>query len=269
MVKSLNQDELEAEYKSRVSLMEAALQVDPHTLKYLGDMQRAQIKQIVITQDADRPWRTMDYGMNIRDSTVTLYEHPFAMGAMRAAYYFFDQSNPPCLMIAKQFKQESSRTRENYIAQARTQALVAWMAQKFNVEENSAKPIRVIESPIMRIVHNGNEVLYNVEMKLNGGTFKKWINNAGHISKVDQVLLRFTQWTYEYSCGDIMVVDLQGVETDTEYILTDPAILSRVYGKYGQGDVGSAGMELILRGIEHASKRKTAQSLPLSQHPPR
>ena len=52
-------------------------------------------------------------------------------------------------------------------------------------------------------------------------------NKASWDPKVyDPVLGDFCRWTYEFSAGAFMVVDLQGVSNDEEFILTDPAARS-------------------------------------------
>lgn len=58
--------------------------------------------------------------------------------------------------------------------------------------------------------------------------FVKYNSNNGDINpdKKDHMLQAFSHYTYHISKGQMVCTDLQGVETPTKIILTDPAILS-------------------------------------------
>ena len=48
-------------------------------------------------------------------------------------------------------------------------------------------------------------------------------------------------WSWVHSKGELMIADLQGVRSDKDYSLTDPAIMS-LNGDYGETDTGVEGM---------------------------
>ncbi|XP_034730518.1 transient receptor potential cation channel subfamily M member 7-like isoform X2 [Etheostoma cragini] len=57
------------------------------------------------------------------------------------------------------------------------------------------------------------------------GEFRKFNNNNGDeivpTNLLEETMLAFSHWTYEYTCGELLVLDLQGVG-DT---LTDPSVI--------------------------------------------
>ena len=73
------------------------------------------------------------------------------------------------------------------------------------------------------------------------GDFQKYNNNAGFVidgdeRKESQLSQAFSHFTWQYSQGNCMVVDLQGTEDGQ---LTDPQIhtLKKTKG-FGKGDLG-------------------------------
>lgn len=82
------------------------------------------------------------------------------------------------------------------------------------------------------------------------GKYIKFNSNCGYENKgASNLLPAFTHWTYEKSNHKFMVCDLQGVMTDTEYRLTDPAIHSAelLYTEC-LTDCGVVGMQKVLEG---------------------
>ena len=78
--------------------------------------------------------------------------------------------------------------------------------------------------------------------------FTKWNNNNGFLNQ-DQfsaTLDAFTHWTYAITKGYLMVVDLQGVEQEKKFILTDPSIHCKA-PKYGNTNCGEVGMKQFLK----------------------
>ena len=80
--------------------------------------------------------------------------------------------------------------------------------------------------------------------------FTKWNNNNGFLNKEEfsPTLDAFTHWTYATTKGNLMVVDLQGVEQEKEYTLTDPSIHCKK-PKYGSTNCGEVGCTLELDKI--------------------
>ena len=78
--------------------------------------------------------------------------------------------------------------------------------------------------------------------------FTKWNNSNGFLNKEEfsPTLDAFTHWTYATTKGNLMVVDLQGVEQEKEYTLTDPSIHCKK-PKYGSTNCGEVGMQQFLQ----------------------
>ena len=101
---------------------------------------------------------------------------------------------------------------------------------------------------VQHYLENRFPVYYNVETLIpeykNG--FVKWNNNTGRVSrKVYSPLLdAFSHWTYDVTNGFLLIVDIQGVERDDCFILTDPAI-NCVEQRFGGTNIGEVGAELF------------------------
>ena len=85
---------------------------------------------------------------------------------------------------------------------------------------------------------------YNVEVLLSGyaANYRKWNNNCGFVNEefFSGLLDAFSHWTYVITENYLIVVDLQGIDQDDQYILTDPSIHCEdpKFGKTNLGDVG-------------------------------
>eukprot|EP00438_Fugacium_kawagutii_P028491 Skav203236 [mRNA] locus=scaffold2746:17526:17933:- [translate_table: standard] len=86
------------------------------------------------------------------------------------------------------------------------------------------------------------------------GEYQKFNSNSGWSSEVGQLPTAFSHWTWVESNGEHLICDLQGYRgvpggvptTDGKsnyYVFTDPAVLSKVSGKYGPTDLGEKGQE--------------------------
>jgi hypothetical protein len=76
------------------------------------------------------------------------------------------------------------------------------------------------------------------------GTYEKFVSNNGTL-KFHGTLSCFAHYSYWCSKERLIIVDLQGVRGDKNYILTDPAIHSKEHlgGGYGELDLGTVGIE--------------------------
>ena len=59
----------------------------------------------------------------------------------------------------------------------------------------------------------------------------------------DDVPQAFSHWTYQYTKGDQLVCDLQGILHNNFFEMTDPAIHSHSGPKYGTTDIGKKGFK--------------------------
>ena len=71
------------------------------------------------------------------------------------------------------------------------------------------------------------------------GKYEKFTSNAGHIAKDSDLAQAYSHFTWEWTSGEIMVVDIQGVGNT----LTDPQIHSLDTGRFGRGNLSTKGMD--------------------------
>jgi hypothetical protein len=83
---------------------------------------------------------------------------------------------------------------------------------------------------------------YFIEPKLQNENFKRFNTNTGVIVEFRPVLEAFAHFTYEYTKGYLVVCDLQGVEVENEFLLTDPAIYC-IDLRFGRTNFGERGIK--------------------------
>ena len=97
---------------------------------------------------------------------------------------------------------------------------------------------------------DGSPKYFNVEVLLSDykELFKKWNNNCGYVSETNYsaTLDAFSHWNYTVTEGFLMVVDLQGVDRDDKYILTDPSVHCKE-PRFGLTNLGDYGMEQFFK----------------------
>ena len=97
---------------------------------------------------------------------------------------------------------------------------------------------------------DGAPKYYNVEVLLTDykESFKKWNSNAGYVSDkiYSSTLDAFSHWTYDITDGFLVVVDLQGVDREKQYILTDPSI-NCIEPRFGLTNLGNVGIKMFFK----------------------
>ena len=63
---------------------------------------------------------------------------------------------------------------------------------------------------------------------------------------ISDLLQAFSHWSYDITAGSMMVVDLQGIETEDQYVLTDASIHCNE-PNFGETNFGTYGMELFFK----------------------
>uniref|UniRef100_UPI00358EF2B9 transient receptor potential cation channel subfamily M member 7 isoform X4 n=1 Tax=Myxine glutinosa TaxID=7769 RepID=UPI00358EF2B9 len=102
-------------------------------------------------------------------------------------------------------------------------------AQKLLYTFNLLKPASVPYNPrfleVLLVFSHGVGQWFTIE-EFVSGDFCKYNNNTGEEvspeNPLEESLLAFSHWTYEYTNGEILVLDLQGVSE----ILTDPSVIN-------------------------------------------
>eukprot|EP00997_Jenningsia_sp_PLL12_P002800 NODE_1497_length_1145_cov_92.618613_g1219_i0.p1 GENE.NODE_1497_length_1145_cov_92.618613_g1219_i0~~NODE_1497_length_1145_cov_92.618613_g1219_i0.p1 ORF type:complete len:250 (-),score=53.53 NODE_1497_length_1145_cov_92.618613_g1219_i0:56-805(-) len=112
------------------------------------------------------------------------------------------------------------------------------MANAFNATD---PPKRVAFLEAWLIVRH--DELWAVEPYMPKELFKKYNNNYGYVS-IDErnTPQAFTHWTYSYTHGKMMVVDIQGVGD----MYTDPQIHTADGQGFGIGNIGQEGIDRFL-----------------------
>ncbi|XP_039946930.1 transient receptor potential cation channel subfamily M member 6 [Hirundo rustica] len=119
------------------------------------------------------------------------------------------------------------------------------VAQKLIYMFNQVKPHTIPYTPrflevFLIYCHSANQWL-TIE-KYMTGEFRKYNNNNGDeitpISLLEELMLAFSHWTYVYTRGELLVLDLQGVGEN----LTDPSVIKPEDKKSGKMVFGPANL---------------------------
>lgn len=86
------------------------------------------------------------------------------------------------------------------------------------------------------------------------GQWHKWTDNVGKFAEAKTPeLLKFSKWTHQHTSGFAMVTDLQGVETENGWVLTDPAILCTDLSRFGPTHFRKTQMVTCMAALEHSA----------------
>jgi hypothetical protein len=75
------------------------------------------------------------------------------------------------------------------------------------------------------------------------GYYQKFNSNTGWVGNSAEICQAFSHYTYSESQQQLLICDLQGIQKNGEFILTDPAVHSRLKGEYGITDLGMEGIK--------------------------
>jgi|ERR1719456_467434 len=166
----------------------------------------------------------------------------FAKGNIRLAYkaYESEDGGPPRTIVVKSLRPEfrPSDPERNVVlwSDVQTQTVAAKWAEIYNSHE---PPKKIMFLPCWMIKTADGQV-YACEPLLDG-PYVKHNNNAGHVESqnVRNTPHAFSHFTWHYSKGKLMVVDIQGVAD----IYTDPQIHTKDAKGYGAGNLGMEGVK--------------------------
>lgn len=203
---------------------------------------------------------------------------PFAAGGVRLAYHgrqytssAMDESTAKHVVfkVMKHVGPDHGRTK-HYIQELEVTTVAAKLALDYQAELQSrrlridtpfgygvAKVVTFETDPIddngvapalpkeMQTVVRARTV-FNMETFI-GGSYEKFNSNAGYVADTPLGLEfgAFSHWTFAKTDEQLMIVDLQGVSTDRGVILSDPAIHSLQYHRYGKTNHGANGFDLF------------------------
>ena len=144
-------------------------------------------------------------------------------GGMRRAYKMrIEGENED--MVAKFYISDGSE--EVYLQDAKMQATARVYADMYFLYLKCEPPKRVLflELSAVQLIDRPGKPWCGCEKFLRG-TYKKWNGNIGGVDHPHQNTPQaFSHFTYWASSGNVLVCDIQGVETDEGFILTDPQV---------------------------------------------
>lgn len=141
-----------------------------------------------------------------------------------------------------------------------SQAVASYLAKEFSLRYPES-PIEFVQAQLLDL---GEESSFPFRfMALEPwipGKYEKMTSNAGQIAKDSDLAQAFSHFTWDRTEGDIMVVDIQGVENT----LTDPQIHSQDTDRFGRGNLCCKGMDAFF--LNHVCN-DICHTLKLQAHP--
>ena len=190
-------------------------------------------------EDLDEPTKT-----SRRPFSALIAPTPFGRGAMRFAFYVIDQQYPDRKYVGKvyQFADPVFQQKSAYEGDMASQAVAALLAKEFTVwyPEN---PIEFVQAQLLDLgASTAFPFRFMAIEPWIPGDYEKYTSNAGHISKDSDLAQAFSHFTWDFTSGELMVADIQGVNKTT---LTDPQIHSQDTDRYGRGNLSTKGMDIF------------------------
>ncbi|KAM9858169.1 transient receptor potential cation channel subfamily M member 6 [Aulostomus maculatus] len=152
-------------------------------------------------------------------------------------------------------------------------------AQKMMHVFNQVKPADMRHSPrfldVSLVLWHSSGQWLTIERNMSGH-FRKYNNNTGEeiisACSLEEMLLAFSHWTYEYSRRELLVLDIQGVGEE----LTDPTVImtydhsgSRSEMLFGPDNLGDAAINAFLQKHSCSACCRRLGLADLRRHPDR
>jgi hypothetical protein len=176
---------------------------------------------------------------------------PFSAGTEKCAYYAIDiKSNSTKEMVIKEYHHiRRCNPLEKYLEAVEVSAVACFLSTKFNLiaKQKNIPKINFLDVKLLRSgtidVHTR---YYAIEPQFQGAEYKRFNTNTGVITELRSTLEAFVHFTYEYTGGYLVVCDLQGIELNDEFLLTDPAIHCIDPLRFGGTNFGIKGINQLL-----------------------
>ncbi|KAK1806892.1 hypothetical protein P4O66_005375, partial [Electrophorus voltai] len=166
-----------------------------------------------------------------------------------------DVLKPGCVYVVKAFRTEVVRTWQREFPNSTSLHLCLReiqqqrAAQKLMQVFNQVKPITVPHSlrflDVSLLYWPAEGEWLTIERNMSGD-FMKYSNNTGEeiapSCGLEETVLAFSHWTYEYTCRELLVLDLQGVGME----LTDPSVIRVDDKRFHKGSPDRLHNNLIL-----------------------
>ncbi|KAF0426412.1 kinase-like protein [Gigaspora margarita] len=184
----------------------------------------------------------------IQEISFKLAPQPFSVGAERYAYFAFDTDlGQNEKLVVKKYHDVKSGSIERYLESVEVSSIAHFLATKFNLATekiNIKKKVKFIDVKVLCDKTESSTVYYSVEKYFSDAKFKRFNVNSGIITEFHSILEAFAHFTYQYTDGYLVVYDLQGVDLENEFLLTDPAIHCNDLLRFGITNLGIKGIQL-------------------------
>eukprot|EP00475_Leptophrys_vorax_P019959 TRINITY_DN2732_c0_g1_i1.p1 TRINITY_DN2732_c0_g1~~TRINITY_DN2732_c0_g1_i1.p1 ORF type:complete len:619 (-),score=152.24 TRINITY_DN2732_c0_g1_i1:224-2080(-) len=189
----------------------------------------------------------------VDEAVVKITPEPFAHGAMRNCFrmkklpqdphapsvHVLDWKHAPNY-VAKNYRNDDQTPKSQYFLDVRVQAEAAYWAKRYNMR-NPPKKVDMIYVFVIEMIDRPDCPLFCVERFIEGDYIKHNSNSGFLEDKFRRLTPQcFSHFTYHESDGELIVVDVQGVDD----LYTDPQIHTQDY-RFGTGDMGFRGMALF------------------------
>jgi hypothetical protein len=213
---------------------------------------------------------------------IKVAPEPFAAGNLRLARFGQIMTSggsggssatwQPC--VFKDFKSKDAKDHllERYLEEMEVNSVASALAAEFNRTQRppADRQMRYVLSSVATVETAKGSRTYFAEPFLEG-SFTRFSYNTGlwEEDRLDPWLLRFALWTYEVTGGFLMVADLQGIQSDQGFVLTDPVILSTDLRRFGNTNLGAEMMERCKASAEAHLFTMTGGKFSMARSSPR
>eukprot|EP00438_Fugacium_kawagutii_P032388 Skav234891 [mRNA] locus=scaffold840:580054:586168:- [translate_table: standard] len=174
-----------------------------------------------------------------RNARLVQRVRPFAYGAMRAAYYFYNPATGE-KFVGKRYLGKGA-TPKDYESDIYMQHYAQCLAKDANERLSKAKVRRAFAFLLpWKLKDPKSGLVFCMEYYMQG-EYKKWNNNNGWSddSMGGLMAAAFSHFSHAATAGQAMVVDIQGVNG---WCFTDPQVHSADPKAFGAGNLGETGM---------------------------
>lgn len=140
-----------------------------------------------------------------------------------------------------------------------SQAVASYLAKEFSLRYPES-PIEFVQAQLLDLGESSFPFRFMALEPWIPGKYEKKTSNAGQIAKDSDLAQAFSHFTWDRTEGDIMVVDIQGVENT----LTDPQIHCQDIDRFGRGNLCCKGMDAFF--LNHVCN-DICHTLKLQAHP--
>ena len=182
-------------------------------------------------------------------STATLLKvaaQPFDEGAVSIVFHSQDPGTGNRYVIKQSKREGKEYNSQNYYETVVIRQMEAMRyANAFNEEKpKNVRSVQFASVQVIQVERSGNPELGLLEPFIDG-KYEKFNSNNGWVSKspYSDTLQAFSHYTWEESKKKLVIVDLQGVASEKELILTDPAIHHVDNMKFGPTNFGMVGIK--------------------------